>query len=82
MAEFEKEAVELSMEELEKIGGGYKKPAEKAGFFIYQIQKGDNLYRIGLKYGWKVDDLLKWNPKITDRALIYAGDYIYIKEKN
>ena len=79
MPEFEKEAIELSMDELEKIGGGYKKPAEKAGFVIYKIQKGDNLTRIAARFHCSINDILRWNPKITNKSLIYAGDYLYIK---
>lgn len=79
MSEFDKEAVELSAEELEKIGGGFKRPAEKDGFFIYQIQRGDTLYRLSRTYKCTVDDLLRWNPKITNRNLIITGDYLYIK---
>ncbi len=79
MSEFEKEAIELSLDELEKIGGGYKRPAEKAGYIIYQIQKGDTLTRIANRYHCTVNDLLRWNPKITNKSLIYAGDYLYIK---
>ena len=80
MSEFENEAIELSLEELEKIGGGYKKPAEKAGFEIYQIQKRDNLTRIANKFHCSINDLLRWNPKITNKNLIYAGDYLYIRK--
>ena len=80
MTEFENlEAVELSLDELAKIDGGYKRPAERSGFIIYQIKKGDNLTRIAKAHGCSVNDLLKWNPKITDKSLIYAGDYLYIR---
>ncbi len=79
MSEFENKAIELSVEELDKIGGGYKRPPEKAGFIIYKIQKGDTLTRIAEKHDCTVNDLLRWNPKITDKNKIYAGDYLYIR---
>lgn len=73
------EAVELNLEDLDLATGGYKRPAEKAGFIIYQIVKGDTLIRIAARFHCTVNDILKWNPKITNRSLIYAGDYLYIK---
>ena len=78
MSEFEIEAIELSAEELEKIGGGYKRPVEKPGFIIYQIHRGDNLTKIARRYECTVNDLLRWNPKIKNKNLIYTGDYLYI----
>ncbi len=82
MSEFENmEALELSLDELEAIGGGYKKPAEKAGLTIHQIKKGETLIRIANKYGDTVAELLKLNPKITDKNKIYAGDYIYVVKR-
>lgn len=74
------EIKKLELDELEDVAGGYKRPAEKEGFIIYQISKGDNLTKIGKRFGCTVNDLLRWNPKIKNRNLIYAGDYLYIKE--
>ncbi len=74
------EIKKLELNELEDVVGGYKRPPEKEGFIIYQITKGDNLTKIGKRYGYTVNDLLRWNPKIKNRNLIYAGDYLYIKE--
>ncbi len=74
------EAVELTAEEMDEVTGGYKKPADKKGYQIYQIQKGDTLIGIANKYSikdWK--KILEWNPKITNPRLIHAGDYLYIK---
>ena len=81
MSEFEaKNAVELSLEEMDKIAGGaFKRPEEKEGYFVYQIQKGESLSRIAKRYHCTVSDLLKWNRKIVNKDLIYAGDYLYIK---
>ena len=73
---------ELNLEALEDaVGGKYKKPSEKKGYFIYQIKRGDTLYKIAKAHGYKTDDLLEWNPHIIDRNKIYTGDYIYIKRK-
>ena len=75
------EAYELNLEDLDLATGGYKRPPEKAGFIIYQIQKGDTLIRIAARFKCTVNEILAWNPKITNRSLIFAGDYIYIKQK-
>ena len=68
---------ELNMEEMNQVAGGAR-PKEKEGFFIYQIVKGDNLSKIANKFGTTVSKILAANPKIKDKNLIYAGDYIYI----
>ena len=82
MSEFENfEAIELNLEDLDLATGGYKRPKDKEGFQIYQIKRGDTLGRLATSFGCTVKDLLKWNPKITNRNLIYAGDYLYIKQK-
>ena len=81
MSEFENmEAMELNLEEMDKVAGGAFKPLEpKKGYFVYQIVKGDTLNKISRKFNCTVADILKWNPKITDKNKIYYGDYIYIK---
>ena len=80
MSEFENiNAVELSADEMNEISGGFKRLPDKAGFTVYKIQKGDNLSRIAIAYHCTVKDLLKWNPKITNKNLIILGDYLYIK---
>ena len=75
------ENTELNLNELDEAVGGYRRPKEKAGFIIYQIQKGDTVTRIAEKFQFTKKDILAWNPKITNPSLIYAGDYLYIKEK-
>ena len=74
------EKQELNMEEMGQVAGGYTKPAEKAGFIIYQIQKGDTLTKIANRYHTTVALIMSWNPKITNKNLINAGDYLYIKQ--
>ena len=74
------ESMELNMEALNDVNGGYKKPAEKAGCIIYQIKRGDTLGRIAKTYKTTVQELMLLNPKIKNRNLIYAGDYLYIKQ--
>ena len=82
MSEFENlEAMELNEKELNEIAGGAFKPLpDKPGFIIYQISKGETLGRIAKRFGVTVKDLLNWNPKITNRNLIYYGDYLYIQD--
>lgn len=72
--------VELDLEALESVEGGYKRLKEKKGYIIYQISKGDTLRKIAKHFGVSVTKILQWNPKITNKNLIYAGDYLYIKE--
>lgn len=81
MTDFENmEAVELNAEEMNEVAGGaFKALPAKTGFIVYRIQKGENLTRIAKKYKCTVSQLLSWNPKITDKNIIYAGDYIYVK---
>ncbi len=81
MSEFENNnAVELNETEMSGIAGGaFKRPAEKDGFIIYQIKKGDNLNRIAIAHHCTVRSLLQWNPKIHDKNLIIVGDYLYIR---
>ena len=81
MPEFENmEAMELNTEEMEEVSGGKYKPLPpKRGYFQYQIQPGDTLYKIAKAYHTTVDKLLSYNPQITNRNLIRAGAYMYIK---
>ncbi len=81
MSELEtKPAVELNPEDMENVAGGYKKPPEKKGYFIYKIKKGDKLGQIARDNNCTVKDLMRWNPKITDPNRIYYDDYIYIQK--
>ncbi len=73
-------AVELDVAELGGVVGGYKRPRDKEGFFIYKIVRGDNLTKIARRFDTTVKDIMRWNPKIKDKNLIYAGDYLYIEE--
>ena len=83
MTEFENienfEAVELSAEEMNEIAGGYKPMRAKQGFTQIQIKRGDTLNRLARAYKCTVADLLKWNPQIKNKNLIYTGAYLYIK---
>lgn len=42
----------------------------------YTVVRGDTLYKISVRFGTTVDTLLKLNPGITNRSLIYAGQII------
>ena len=80
MTNFENmEAIELNLEDLDLATGGYKRPKDKEGFEIYQIKRGDTLGRLAVRFNCTVKDLLNWNPKITNRNLIFTGDYLYYK---
>ena len=66
---------EMSVEELGEVAGGYTKPREKTGYFIYQIQKGDSLISIAKKFG--ISDykkIVEWNSDlIKNPSLIVDG---------
>lgn len=53
------------------------KPAKPTDEKTYIIKKGDNLYRISLKYGVTWEELAKYN-KITDPTKLQVGDSIEI----
>ncbi len=81
MSEMENKAVELNMEEMEEAAGGkYPMLPEKKGYRIYKILPGDTLYKIAKANKTTVDALLSYNPQITNRNLIRAGAYMYIKK--
>jgi LysM repeat protein len=44
----------------------------------YEVQAGDNLYRIAQKHGKKLDDIIKANPQIKDPSKIQPKDKIII----
>ncbi len=83
MTEIDKnEALELSAEEMNDVAGGanrYKRLAEKPGFIIYKVVRGDNLTKIARAFNCTQNELLLWNPKITNKNQIYAGEYLYIR---
>ena len=81
MTDFENTvAVELSEEELNDVAGGAKKPAEKTGYTLYQIKRGDTMIRIANRYHVTVDQLMKWNPQVKNKRLIITGHWLYIKK--
>ncbi len=79
MTESENKFTELNANDMEKISGGYRRLPDKEGFIVYKIVSSDTLTRIAQRYRCTVNDLLRWNPKITNKDLIYTGDYIYIR---
>ncbi|WP_223641431.1 LysM peptidoglycan-binding domain-containing protein [Corallococcus sp. EGB] len=44
----------------------------------YRIQSGDTLSALAQRYGTSVDSLMKANPQITNKDLIYAGTTLNI----
>ena len=82
MSKFENtEAMELNLEEMDKVVGGNKKPlVPMEGFIVYRIEQNDTLGRIAANHHCTVAQILNWNPKIRDKGNISVGDYIYIRE--
>ncbi|WP_322906906.1 bifunctional 2',3'-cyclic-nucleotide 2'-phosphodiesterase/3'-nucleotidase [Paenibacillus campi] len=54
-----------------------KTPAKDTAEQTYTVKRGDNLYRIGLKYGVSWEELAKFN-KITDPKRLQVGDVLEI----
>lgn len=44
----------------------------------YQIKSDDMLTSIAKRYGVTIEDIIKANPQIKDRDIIYIGDWIAI----
>lgn len=45
---------------------------------VYTVVKGDTLWKISLRYGADLDDIIDANPQFEDPDLIYPGDKVYI----
>ncbi|TSB45643.1 5'-nucleotidase C-terminal domain-containing protein [Alkalicoccobacillus porphyridii] len=48
---------------------------------VYEIQSGDTLFEIGLRYNVQWTHLMKLNPSIEDEDLIYVGDELHVPHK-
>lgn len=58
-----------------------KKGLFQNGVATYIVQKGDTLSHIALWFEVSVEDILAWNPTITNPNMIIDGQKIIIKEK-
>ena len=58
-----------------------EKPQQQAKVTTYTVQTGDNLTKIANKFKITVDDILKANPQIKNKNLIYKGQIIKIVQK-
>lgn len=47
---------------------------------VYTVASGDTMWKIAVRYQIGIDELKKANPQITNPALIYVGQKIYIPE--
>jgi LysM repeat protein len=52
--------------------------SDQAGSTVYTVKKGDNLYRIGLKFNVSVDQLRSWNG-LSPSSEIYPGQELRIR---
>lgn len=57
---------------------GASGPSDQATAATYTVKKGDNLYRIGLKFDVSVDQLRSWN-NLSPSAEIYPGQKLKVK---
>ncbi|MCF6410772.1 polysaccharide deacetylase family protein [Pseudalkalibacillus salsuginis] len=48
----------------------------------YIIRKGDTLYKISIKFGVSISELLESTPTVKDSNLIYPGQIINVPKKN
>lgn len=53
-------------------------PAPGGATDIYVVQRGDTLRKIATRYETSVDELLRLNPNIKNRNLIYVGQKIVV----
>ncbi len=75
-----KDTNELNLDQMNEVSGGAYKPLPyKPGFAQYIIQPGDTLIKIAKMFNTTVNALMSYNPQITNRNLIRAGAYMYIK---
>jgi len=56
-----------------------KEEVPKGAFFEYEIQQGDTMYSVSKKFNVAVDEILKWNNKLT--IGLSVGEKIKIKKK-
>lgn len=52
--------------------------ANKLNYVVYTVQKGDTLFRIGLKYNYLLSAMISVNPQLKNPNLIFPGDKINI----
>jgi LysM repeat protein len=52
--------------------------AQSGGFIQHVIRPGENLYRISLRYGVTISQIMGANPFITNPNIIYAGTVLQI----
>ncbi|MDY0780891.1 RHS repeat-associated core domain-containing protein [Tenacibaculum sp. IB213877] len=51
-------------------------------FHFFRVRKGDNLSNISKITGVALSDILKWNPQIKERDLIYPNDVIDLSKSS
>ena len=44
----------------------------------HRVRRGENLYRISLRYGTTVNCMMRANPRIWNRNIIYAGQRLCV----
>jgi peptidoglycan-N-acetylglucosamine deacetylase len=59
------------------IGGAGAQDLTSSAQVVHIVQRGENLFRIALRYGVSVAQVKLWN-NITNANLIYAGQSLYI----
>jgi murein DD-endopeptidase MepM/ murein hydrolase activator NlpD len=66
----------------ETIQPGSDQPIQRSSLpatYFYQIQRGDNLYRIARSHGISVRDIVAWNDFANENAAIFPGQRIIVR---
>jgi LysM repeat protein len=58
------------------VTGGVAAPAKRFNWATRSVESNDTLWAIATAWGTTVDELLRLNPQIVDRDLIYPGQHI------
>jgi hypothetical protein len=48
----------------------------------HKVEKGDTMYKIALRYGMTMQDIINMNPQHPDPNIIHIGDMIIVREGN
>ncbi len=54
------------------------KPAPKARLVTHTVRRGQTLYGLARRYGVKVDDIRRWNPKLQNRRHLWVNEKLTI----
>lgn len=56
------------------------RPVNEEAFIPHRVEKGENLYRLALRYNMRISEIKKFNPALNNRNLV-TGETIYIPRR-